>query len=72
MQPHRTASPLVAFLYQLMRDEVPIGTVEGIVKADEEARAEHAKKGEPLEFVLTNGHLGTYAEEVASRLLDDG
>jgi hypothetical protein len=68
MQQHRTTSPLVAFLYQLMRDEVPVGAVERIVLADENARVEHGEDGKPFEFVLTNGHLGAYAEEVAERL----
>lgn len=68
MQQHRTTSPLVAFLYELMRDQVPVGVVERIVLTDENARMAHDKV-EPFEYVLTNGHLAAYAEEVAARLV---
>lgn len=70
MQPHHTTSPLVAFLYELMRDQVPVGVVERIVLTDENARTAH--DDDPFEYVLTNGHLAAYAEEVAARLVGDG
>lgn len=69
MKSHTTSSPLVAFLYQIMRDEILVGTVERIVSEDEKIRSEHLMRGEPLEFVLTNGYLGAYAEFLAKRLL---
>lgn len=69
MLEHRTASPLVAFLYQLMRDHVPYGVVEKIVVEDERAREENSVEGEDFEYILSNGHLGKYAEDVAKRLL---
>lgn len=64
-EPFRTRSPLTAFLYQLMRDHVTPGVVEGIVLRDEELREE---QGDELEFVLSNGYLAAYAAEVAQRL----
>jgi len=67
MQQHRTTSPLVAFLYELMRDQVPVGVVGRSVLTDENARMAH-DQDEPFEYVLTNGHLAAYAEEVAERL----
>lgn len=68
MQPHRTTSPLVSFLYELMRDQVPTGVVERIVGMDEDVRMAHQDEDGPFEFVLSNGHLARYAEEVAERL----
>jgi hypothetical protein len=62
MQSHTTGSPLVSFLYLLMRDHVPPGVVEGIVAKDE------PREDPELVFVLTNGHLAAYAEEIAGRL----
>ncbi len=61
MKSHTTDSPLVAFLYELMRDHVPTGIVEGIVNQDQSP--------DPLPvYVLTNGYLAEYAENVAGRL----
>jgi len=57
-----TRSRLTTFLYQLMRDHVTPGVVEGIVSGDE-------KVDEDDHFVLTNGHLGAYAQEIAWRLV---
>jgi len=50
--------PLVSFLYLLMRDHVPAGVVEGIVR--------------PRDGVthFTNGHLARYAQDLAARLTE--
>jgi hypothetical protein len=58
-----TKSQLTAFLYQLMRDHVTPGVIEGLVLQDESAKVQGHDT-----FVLTNGHLAAYAEEVAKRL----
>lgn len=51
------ASPLVRFLYLLMRDEVALGVVEDLaIKAT----------GQMAQF--TNGWLAKYAQDVATRL----
>lgn len=60
MQEHRTDSPLVAFLYDLLRDHVRPGDLERLVR--------DAEQGQNKTFVLTNGYLGEYAEELAARL----
>lgn len=60
MQSHRTESSLVAFLYVLLRDHVQPGDLEKIVQDDEQSEGEY--------FVLTNGYLAQYAEELAMRL----
>lgn len=65
MEPHRTRSPFVAFLYLLLRDYVQPGTIEKIVQEDEEI----LKKDPDTIWVLTNGHLAAYAEEIEQRLL---
>lgn len=61
MKNHTTSSHLVAFLYELMRDHVALGDVEGIVGRDEHTDV-------TKEYVLTNGYLAEYAEDVAKRL----
>lgn len=58
MAHYTTADPLTAFLYEIMRDHLPIGVLEKIIKQDE------ASGG----FVLSNPHLGAYADELAKRL----
>ncbi len=50
--------PLVAFLYILMRDHLPAGTVEELIR-------QHCCS--PM-MLFTNGWLAKYAEDVASRL----
>lgn len=50
-------SRLVSFLYDLMRDHLPIGTVEHLVQ----------EATEP-DVLYTNGWLAKYAEDVANRL----
>lgn len=51
-------SRLISFLYQLMRDNVPVGTIEQVTQDSEDH----------LEVVFTNGWLAKYAEDVAKRL----
>lgn len=58
----QTKSEFVAFLYELLRDHVPIGVIEAIVEEQEEHRNEN------MGWLLTNGHLAAYCEEVAERL----
>jgi hypothetical protein len=58
----KTEDTLIHFLYLLMRDKVPCGTVEELVMDVEEAY----NKG-PVKF-LTNGWLALYAENLANRL----
>ena len=54
-------SKLVSFLYQLMRDHVPPGDVESVVK-----------QSESDEFCLyTNGWLAMYSKYIAERLGDN-
>jgi hypothetical protein len=56
-------SLLVSFLYELMRDHVPTGVVEKIVRSVEKEQ----KCPEALHFC--NGHLAQYAQDAAARLL---
>lgn len=51
-------SRLVSFLYELMRDHLPPGKVEEVVRASED---------EP-NIKYTNGWLATYAQDLADRL----
>jgi hypothetical protein len=53
-------SKLVSFLYELMRDHLPTGEVEALVRASED---------EP-KCTYTNGWLAQYAEDLAKRLKD--
>lgn len=51
-------TPLVSFLYELMRDYVPAGEIERItVEAEKHA-----------EVTYSNKHLAAYAKEIANRL----
>lgn len=52
---------LVAFLYDLMRDYLPAGKVEELVRAQESC-------ADRRPFVYTNGYLALYAEVLAGRL----
>jgi hypothetical protein len=52
-------SHLVSFLYELMRDHVPPGVIEEIMR----------KTMGPSAVVYTNGWLAKYAEDVANRLM---
>lgn len=56
-----TRSPLVSFLYELMRDHVPPGVVEGLTLGCEG----------PIETTLTNGWLAQYAKDVVQRLIPE-
>lgn len=56
---------LVAFLYVLMRDEVPCGKVEGILQKHVMVAA-LARPGDPVEY--SNKHLEAYAREIAGKL----
>jgi len=53
---------LVSFLYELMRDRVPAGVVEGIVAQDEQNNTGYKT------LTMSNGHLGRYAQDLAERL----
>lgn len=57
---------LVAFLYVLMRDTVPPGVIEGtLLKLSNENAEEKETKHE---YMLTNGYLAKYAQDIADRL----
>lgn len=56
-----TSDPLVAFLYLLMRDHLPVGDVEGLVK-DVEMTADDSTAQ------LSNGWLAEHAKDLAARL----
>lgn len=62
MSPHFTEDPLVAFLYELVRDHVSPGKIETVVE------------NTPVTDVyrLTNGFLAQYIESVIARLLKKG
>lgn len=50
-------SKLVSFLYDLMRDHLPPGKVEELVRASTES-----------EVLYSNGWLAKYAQDIANRL----
>jgi hypothetical protein len=52
---------LVAFFYQLIRDHMPLGEVEKLVR-ENEIPPEDA-------VVFTNGYLARYAQECVARLM---
>ena len=54
--------PIVGFLYILMRDYIPTGTIENIM-------IDHVE-GKSKDCVYTNGWLAQYAMDVAKRLAD--
>lgn len=62
MDKYKSKSALVSFLYELMRDHVPCGTVEKLVK---DANPYNAN----IEF--SNGYLAQYAEDLANRLINN-
>ena len=53
----RIKSKLVSFLYQLMRDEVPAGTVAKLLEDSQDP-----------DVLYTNGYLAKYAKYVAKEL----
>lgn len=57
---------LVAFLYVLMRDEVPPGVIEGTLLKLSNENAED--KETKHEYMLTNGYLAKYAQDLADRI----
>jgi hypothetical protein len=59
---YHTNSPLVSFLYELMRDHLTPGVVEKIVL---DSRRDQSP------WFLTNGWLAQYAEDLANRLLPE-
>lgn len=60
--------PLVAFLYDLVRDRLPLGTVETMVREQFEPQNPYVDK-EPDSYQFTNGWLAKYAQDVADRLV---
>lgn len=60
MDTYETHDPLVAFLYQLLRDHVTSGAVEEIME-DQKYKLGSA-------YILSNGFLARYAKDVAMRL----
>lgn len=54
---------LVDFLYALMRDYLPAGEVERLVR-------DHVEKAADQESIYSNGHLASYAAELAERILN--
>jgi hypothetical protein len=63
----KTKSLLAAFLYILIRDQVPLGRIEQIVLALSNRNNSDYKD----DLVMTNGWLLDYCEDVAERLLND-
>lgn len=59
---------LVSFLYELMRDHVPPGIVEGILVRDEKCGVGNNGNAGDYKLSMCNGYLGNYAEDVADRL----
>jgi hypothetical protein len=55
----KSTDPLVSFIYDLTRDHVPSGIIEGIMNG-------LPKEGQEVEF--TNGWLAEYSKDVADRL----
>lgn len=53
---------LVAFLYVMLRDHLPAGTIEQVM-------VEHVGKGRGKEREYSNRHLAAYARELAVRLM---
>jgi hypothetical protein len=51
---------LVSFLYELMRDHLPVGTVEDVLR-----------NSMMKETQFTNGYLAKYAEDIAARMREN-
>lgn len=58
-----STDPLVSFLYILIRDHLPAGKVEEIVR-------DHVEDAQASRF--TNGWLALYCKDIAERLREDG
>jgi len=56
----KSKDPLTSFLYTLMRDHLPTGTVEAIIQEIELYKNN--------EIIFTNGWLAQYAENLANRI----
>ena len=59
----KSKDKLVAFLYQLMRDELSTGKVEHLILDNTGPNAD--------EFIFTNGYLAKYAIDLAKRLREN-
>ena len=59
----KSKSPLVCFLYLLLRDQLPAGKVECIMQ-------EIPEFSNTTETLYSNGYLLDYAKDVASRLIE--
>lgn len=57
-------SSLVSFLYELMRDHIPAGDVEEIIRNSTYKN----EKGEKMMYQFTNGWLANMAIDMAERL----
>ncbi len=69
-----TEDPLVSLFYELLRDgHIAPGVLEGMVRAEEEARAGHIDESGmspiPLVVNLSNVPLAIYAQELVDRLM---
>lgn len=58
-----STDPVVGFIYLLLRDHLPAGVVEGIV------RDCHITPG--ISTMFTNGYLAKYAMDIAERLKEN-
>ena len=56
---------MTAFLYLLMRDHLPVGKIEGIIRQIEKGR----KDPNDSSILYSNGWLAQYAEYCANRLI---
>jgi len=62
MKPLTLNNRLAGFIYELLRDGCPAGVIEKIVRNEEEIGPEITS------ITVSNGHLGSYALELADRL----
>ena len=60
--PDPIPTKLVAFLYLLMRDQMPTGDVAGILQ-------NHIRKLGTTAWIFSNRHLEAYAREIAAELV---
>jgi hypothetical protein len=61
LEPAKTSDPLVVFLYHLLQDHLPFGTVEAIVQ-------KHIESGGAPEVTLAEPQMARYATILAQRL----
>lgn len=59
---------LVAFIYILGRDELPLGVITKLVK---EIKGMHGHLLDPQEVDFSNKHLEAYAKEMVNILLEE-